>query len=231
MTSLVQNELWFIAIYLFNILLFLLFYDLKVDLLACIFLWQKLESWLTLLIGSMSCTQYYGDVIMDAIASQITSLTIVYSIVYSDTDQRKHQSSASLAFVQGIHWGPVNSPHKWPVMRKMFPLDDVIMSLTQWWLSTWQTVIALYFFTKKKNNCVLNEGPLSTPSWQIFNNQINSVELLSLSMHFQFVKCCWNVLSVHDTHCCRVWAKTTQTFWLQNLSIVVYKIVAVIKNK
>ena len=40
---------------------------------------------------------------MDAIASQITSLTIVYSIVYSDADQRKHQSSASLAFVRGIH--------------------------------------------------------------------------------------------------------------------------------
>ena len=70
---------------------------------------------------------HYGDIIMDAIASQITSLTIVYSIVYSDADQRKHQSSASLAFVRGIHRGPVNSPHKWPVTRKMFPFDDVIM--------------------------------------------------------------------------------------------------------
>ena len=64
---------------------------------------------------------------MTAIASQITSLTIVYSTVYSDADQRKHQSSASLAFVWGIHRGPVNSPHKWPVPRKMFPFDDVIM--------------------------------------------------------------------------------------------------------
>ena len=64
---------------------------------------------------------------MGSIASQITSLTIVYSIVYSDADQRKHQSSASLAFVRGIHRGPVNSPHKWPVTRKMFPFDDVIM--------------------------------------------------------------------------------------------------------
>ena len=52
---------------------------------------------------------------MGAVASQITSLTIVYSTVYSDADQRKHQSSASLAFVRGIHRGPVNSPHKWPV--------------------------------------------------------------------------------------------------------------------
>ena len=73
---------------------------------------------------------HYGDVIMDAIASQITSLAIVYSIVYSDADQRKHQSSASLAFVRGIHRGPVNSPHKWPVTRKMFPFDDVIMDAT-----------------------------------------------------------------------------------------------------
>ena len=45
----------------------------------------------------------YTDVIMGTIASQIISLTIVYSTVYSSTDQRKHQSSASLAFVRGIH--------------------------------------------------------------------------------------------------------------------------------
>ena len=73
------------------------------------------------------CWVHYGDVIMSMIASQITSLTIVYSTVYSDVDQSKHQSSASLAFVRGIHRGPVNSPHKWPVTRKMFPFDDVIM--------------------------------------------------------------------------------------------------------
>ena len=70
---------------------------------------------------------HYCDVVMGVIASQITSLAIVYSTVYSDVDQRKHQSSASLAFVRGIHRWPVNSPHKWPVTRKMFPFDDVIM--------------------------------------------------------------------------------------------------------
>ena len=64
---------------------------------------------------------------MSLIASQITSLTIVYSTVYSSADQRKYQSSASLAFVRGIHRGPVNSPHKGPVTRKTFPFDDVIM--------------------------------------------------------------------------------------------------------
>ena len=72
-------------------------------------------------------THHYDDVIMGKIASQITSLTIVYSAVYLGADQSKHQSSASLAFVWGIHRGPVNSPHKWPVTRKMFPFDDVIM--------------------------------------------------------------------------------------------------------
>ena len=70
---------------------------------------------------------HYDDVIMSAIASQITSLAIVYSTVYLGADQRKHESSASLAFVRGIHRGPVNSPQKWPVTRKMFPFDDVIM--------------------------------------------------------------------------------------------------------
>ena len=72
---------------------------------------------------------HYTDAIMGTIASQISSLTIVYSTVYTDADQRKHQSSASLAFVRGIHRRPVNSPHKWPVTRKMFTFDDVIMGI------------------------------------------------------------------------------------------------------
>ena len=66
---------------------------------------------------------------MSAIASQITSLAMGYLIVYSDADQRKHQSYASLAFVWGIHRAPVNSPHEWPVTRKMVPFDDVIILL------------------------------------------------------------------------------------------------------
>ena len=68
-----------------------------------------------------------NDVLMSVAASQFTSLTIAYSTVYSGADQRKHQSSASLAFVWGIQQWSVNSPHKGPVTRKMFPFDDVIM--------------------------------------------------------------------------------------------------------
>ena len=74
---------------------------------------------------------------MGAIASHITSLMMVYSTVYSDADQRKHQSSASLAFVRGIHRGPVNSPHKWPVTQKIFHLmtsswNDTHLDMILW---------------------------------------------------------------------------------------------------
>ena len=86
---------------------------------------------LTCLNIDLGCLTHNDDVTMSAMASQITSLKIVYSTVYSGTDQRKHQSSASLAFVRGIHWWPVNSG---PVTRKMLPLDDVIM-YTVFWLS------------------------------------------------------------------------------------------------
>ena len=77
---------------------------------------------------NQNISKHYTDAIMGTMASQITSLTIVYSTVYSDADQKKHQSSASLACVGGIHRGPVNSRHKWPETRKMFSFDDVIMT-------------------------------------------------------------------------------------------------------
>ena len=79
---------------------------------------------------------HYNGVIMGAMASQITGVSI-YSTDCSDADQRKHQSSASLAFVRGIHRWSVNSPHKEPVTRKMLPFDDVIMSLTEMVLTWW----------------------------------------------------------------------------------------------
>ena len=69
----------------------------------------------------------YNNVIMSMMASQITSPTIVSSTIYSGSDHRKHQNSASLAFVWGIHRWLVNSPHKGPVMREIFLFDDVIM--------------------------------------------------------------------------------------------------------
>ena len=88
--------------------------------------------WLVPVFETLYLGIHYCDVIMGAMASHVTSLTIVYSTVYSGTDQRKHQSSASLAFVWGIHRWPVNFPPKGPVTRIMFPFDDVIMDDLVW---------------------------------------------------------------------------------------------------
>ena len=96
--------------------------------------------------------EYDSDVIMSTIASLITSLTIVYSTVYSDADQRKHQSPAPLAFVRGIHRRPVNSPHKWPVTRKMFPFDDAIMYGWIYHLNPQMRVIHTCSQLQKKQN-------------------------------------------------------------------------------
>ena len=82
--------------------------------------------------GALVTYTHYSDVIMSVIASQITSLTIIYSTVYSDTDQRKHQSSAALSFVRGIHRWPGNSPQKGPVTRKImiFCIHTVYLVVT-----------------------------------------------------------------------------------------------------
>ena len=106
---------------------------MSLSLVKFCFIWHEHPTkWLYSISNAIAYCEinvlHYDDVIMSAIASQITSLTIVYSTVSSGADQSKHQSSASLAFVCGIHRGPVNSPHKWPVTRKMFPFDDVIMN-------------------------------------------------------------------------------------------------------
>ena len=63
---------------------------------------------------------HYNDVINRAKVSQITGVSIICSTICLVGDQRKHQSSASLGFVRGIHGSPVDSPHKGPVTRKMF---------------------------------------------------------------------------------------------------------------
>ena len=68
-----------------------------------------------------------NDVVMGVIASQITSCTVVYSTAYSKRRSKKTPNSASPTFVKGIHRWMMNSPHRWPVTRKMFPFGDVIM--------------------------------------------------------------------------------------------------------
>ena len=81
------------------------------------------------LLLQLMLVYHYDDVMVSAMPSQITTLTIVHSTVYPGADQRKHpRCSAPMAFLPGIHRWPMISTHKGPVPRKMFPCDDVIMS-------------------------------------------------------------------------------------------------------
>ena len=76
------------------------------------------------IIRDKNCKNYC-DVLMSAMASQITGVSIVCSSVCSGADQRKHQSSAPLAFVRESTGWAVDSPHKGPVTRKKFSFDSV----------------------------------------------------------------------------------------------------------
>ena len=127
--------------------------------------WDCLYYGAIIVVGHEKTWVHYSDVMMSPTASQITSLAIVYSSVYSGADQRKHQSSASLAFVRGIHRWPVNSLHKGPVTRKIFPFDDVIirwdysirlcddLSYFDWWTQCvskecgWGSFVLILLFT------------------------------------------------------------------------------------
>ena len=136
-------------------------------------------------LGCCAHTIYtdYNDAIMGAVASQITSLTIIYSIVYSDADQRKHQSSASLAFVRGIHRGPVNSPHKWPVTRKMFPFDDVIMD--------WRTAASTWNY----NSPNLNDTEDTIVALFLkCHFTLGEIQLLYLSTFYKYMISCQTLL-------------------------------------
>ena len=117
----------------------------------------------------------YNDVIMSVMASQITGLAIVCLTVYSGTDERKQHSPASLAFVRGIHRWPVNSPHKGPVTRKIFPFDDVIMWLENIWIL--YLIMLIIFHTLKKKCAILAK----------FSSLCKKLSKISLSMTtFQF---------------------------------------------
>ena len=133
-----------------------------------------LWSWSVLSHSPSLLNEHYSDVIMSAIASQITSLTIVYSTVYSGADQRKHQWSPSLAFVRGIYRWPVNSPHIGPVTRAMFQFDDVIMS-------TQANLTVMY---------ASQESQDSDDTCEIFNHRWHAPICLSLtkSVHFFYMK-------------------------------------------
>ena len=76
---------------------------------------------------------------------------------FVQADQRKHQSSASLAFVKGIHRWPMDSPHKGPVTRKMFPFNDVIM------FNARAAYKVAPCFAKSQDECYWPQNPTNNP--------------------------------------------------------------------
>ena len=103
---------------------------------------------------------------MSVMVSQITDDSILYLTVCSGADQRRHQSSTSLAFVRGIHRWPVNSPHKGPVTREMFPFDDANM----YWHSlsgfAYKQPLFQVWYTVTNSRCVTGPGKSHHPAVQ-----------------------------------------------------------------
>ena len=161
---------------------------------------------------------------MGVMASQITSLTIVYSAVYSGADQRKHQSSASLAFLRGIHRSSVDSPHKGSVTRKMFPSDDVIIwsqftlyhmrfryrpEATTECLHTRKTV--LYGFEISLWNCVRMRAGLKRVEQIVYSLHV----LVDIILHQ--VDVFWVITLLRHTHMCfSVYTLTNTRGWISN---------------
>ena len=161
-------------------------------------------------------------------ASLITGVSFIYAVVWSGADDRNHQSSASLVCVQGIHQSPVNSPHKGPVTRKMFPFDNVIVilkyahGLWRWslrpdvvkdwvtnWIDTWSLQCTLTNIPTPKCKFTLITL-LNNCGCGILVNFLTSPSLCSkeacrckdIELHFQFM--------------CIHWKDSPQT-WIKNL--------------
>ena len=141
-------------------------------------------------------------------------LDFVYLTRCSGADQRKHQSSASLVFVRGIHRWPVNSPHKGSVTRKMFPFDDVIM-YTQVisWLSPFSLLhqIPLYYdsvyhardnFIKKAIHIFICEcNSLCLTVWHHpFGRSLDQARDCCLTLPSHYHTWCWLNIRSHKTH-------------------------------
>ena len=169
-----------------------------IDLIPRVF-----QAAIRLCTDNLDAQVHYNDVIMSAMASQITSLTIVYSTVYSGTDQRTHQSSTSLAFLRGIRRWPVNSPHKGPVTRKMFLFDDVFMRK--------KTPLTNHCAAKPPDPNLLHRGAL-----QFLSSCTECIHRTMKYWHqlencFAYRTCCRFIKLYHQTH-------GNVIFFAQNLS-------------
>ena len=137
---------------------------------------------------------HYIDVIMTTMASQITSITVVYSIVFSGADKKKTSKLRVTGLCAGNSPGPVNSPHKEPVTRKIFPFDDVIMYRVQ---STPDDGVEALSGRNRLTICTLRMKSIST-----FGNSLSSIRCIDNTISVQWWKqntrvlntCMWYVL-------------------------------------
>ena len=122
---------------------------------------------------------HYKDVIMGVKVSQITSLAIVYLSVYSDADQGKHQRSAPLAFVRGVHRWPVNSPHKGPVTRIFFSIVVVVTLFPTKYMKTHICITHLQLSVPKMFTCTVSVAVRKKP---------RLIELAAATCYLQFCR-------------------------------------------
>ena len=151
-------------------------------------------------LPKMNTDGHYSDAIINAIASQITSIAIVYSAIYSGAYQRKHQSSASLAFVRGIHRWPVNSPYKGPVTRQMshVSFDDVIMVTDKmcWYnrhhscrdMGAGKSVLVNPRHIKCRSKSLCEPSPVTSVTWQI--NDVTFIRSIASVIHTIKISAC-----------------------------------------
>ena len=180
---------------------------------------------------------HYNYVIISAMASYITGLTIVY--LYSGADQRKLQSSTSLAFVRGIHRWPVNSPRKGPVTRKIFPFDDVIMAWNGiwynkeiWsykWYGQWNKEVSLYGMSFDIHqcwwafrHCYVGVDLIYRIPWYVPTN-ILYVELFNHILHVCFLApvqpCVTRIMYIQE-RISKFIRSTDHTIWLNDVIVL-----------
>ena len=138
------------------------------------------------------------DVTMSIMASQITSILIICFTVCADADKKKHQSSASLAFVRGIHQWPVNSFHKGPLTPNRCLFADLVMFLALKWL----------FVNKAKQN---KTDQMHRLNWNIqFNVWISWAKYVNKLFCLWWVLC-WTGNLEHNSH--YIWWAILRFFW------------------
>ena len=160
--------------------------------------------------------KHYSNITMSAIASQITGASAVYSIFCPSADQRKHQNSASLSFVSGIHPWPVSSPRNGPVTRKPSKLAftqslcvlfvlEILGSSTK--LTFVLTLCAWYLF--HVSGCVLSVYHLSSHWTRAFTYSLRCYwahgELKMVEISTSWTKKSWTYASTNFLGNVSIW--------------------------